>query len=361
MSVKNPKKDLIKRHNKDISSPGEYGLQNRTGNMREAAHSSEPMSENNFGVREINREIDEYSSYRYTSTPSDSSSPSSLHSPHEDNRTRRDSNDSRDTVTSSATSSTEMKREKRLGKDERLAREKGITKYINTDDIINLPMDEFNERLEKAKLEGMNEEQYTTARDIRRRGKNKNAAQNCRKRANTRLDELKREVQNLAREKEELEKDMETKGKDFEEQKNLRDRWDLFILRHHGLQEDLSLYWVKDIGHCEEEFPFQIEDRRSPEMASYPRSERVVVQPRAVRPSPVRYFTNYLPLPSPHPYYVGDGGAVLYPVNSGSIEFFHTNRSYLPFQQVSLTRMNSSNSESEIRIKREEGEDLSKG
>lgn len=126
--------------------------------MREAAHSSEPMSENNFGVREINREIDgiekvsdyqtiilfifseEYSSYRYTSTPSDSSSPSSLHSPHEDNRTRRDSNDSRDTVTSSATSSTEMKREKRLGKDERLAREKGITKYINTDDIINLPM-----------------------------------------------------------------------------------------------------------------------------------------------------------------------------------------------------------------------------
>jgi len=254
-----------------------------------------------------------------------------------------------------------MKREKRLGKDERLAREKGITQYITVSDIINLPMDEFNERLEKAKLEGMTEEQYTTARDIRRRGKNKNAAQNCRKRANTRLDDLKREVQNLAREKEELERDMETKGKDFEEQKNLRDRWDLFILRHHGLQEDLSLYWVKDIGHCEEEFPFQIEDRRSPEMASYPRSERVVVQPRAVRPSPVGYFTTYLPPhPTPFPYYVGDGGAVLYPVNSGSREFFHT-RSYLPFQQVSLTRMNSSNSESEIRIKREEGEDLSKG
>jgi len=71
-----------------------------------------------------------------------------------------------------------MKREKRLGKDERLAREKGITQYITVSDIINLPMDEFNERLEKAKLEGMTEEQYTTARDIRRRGKNKNAAQN---------------------------------------------------------------------------------------------------------------------------------------------------------------------------------------
>ena len=67
-----------------------------------------------------------------------------------------------------------MKREKRLGKDERLAREKGITQYITVSDIINLPMskhslemnistsissDEFNERLEKAKLEGMTEEQ----------------------------------------------------------------------------------------------------------------------------------------------------------------------------------------------------------
>ena len=71
-------------------------------------------------------------------------------------------------------------------------------------------------------------------------------------------------------------------------------------------------------------------------MASYPRSERVVVQPRAVRPSPVGYFTTYLPAhPTPFPYYVVDGGAVLYPVNSGyfssvipgssrSREFFHT-------------------------------------
>ena len=96
---------------------------------------------------------------------------------------------------------------------------------------------------------------------------------------------------------------------------------------------------VKDIGHCEEEFPFQIEDRRSPEMASYPRSERVVVQPRAVRPSPVGHFTTYLPPhPTPFPYYVGDGGAVLYPVNSG---YFSSVR-LLPSYQALLGPENSS-------------------
>ena len=50
---------------------------------------------------------------------------------------------------------------------------------ITCADIINLPMDEFNDLLSKHEL---TEEQLTLCRDIRRRGKNKVAAQNCRKR-----------------------------------------------------------------------------------------------------------------------------------------------------------------------------------
>ena len=76
----------------------------------------------------------------------------------------------------------------RLGKDEKLAREAGITfdvkvmmvvvvvlssdnhQQIMIQDIVNLPMDEFNDLLSKREL---TEEQLNLCRDIRRRGKNK--------------------------------------------------------------------------------------------------------------------------------------------------------------------------------------------
>jgi len=73
----------------------------------------------------------------------------------------------------------------RLGKDEKLAREAGIT--FDVKDIVNLPMDEFNDLLSKREL---TEEQLNLCRDIRRRGKNKVAAQNCRKRKIDQIDEL---------------------------------------------------------------------------------------------------------------------------------------------------------------------------
>jgi len=56
----------------------------------------------------------------------------------------------------------------KFSRDERKARELGITFPI--DDIINLPMDEFNDLLSKHEL---SEEQLNLCRDIRRRGKNK--------------------------------------------------------------------------------------------------------------------------------------------------------------------------------------------
>merc|ERR1719500_118954 len=112
--------------------------------------------------------------------------------------------------------------EKREGKDEKIAREKGLNIFISVYNIINIQMDEFNECLEQYKggvpLSGLvpgsvlnpdihknqiihdpetgeskakrTEEQAVLAREIRRRGKNKNVAQDCRKRAAV----LKREV-----------------------------------------------------------------------------------------------------------------------------------------------------------------------
>ncbi|XP_012281394.1 segmentation protein cap'n'collar isoform X2 [Orussus abietinus] len=72
--------------------------------------------------------------------------------------------------------------EEHLTRDEKRARALNVP--IPVHDIINLPMDEFNERLSKYDL---SEAQLSLIRDIRRRGKNKVAAQNCRKR---KLDQI---------------------------------------------------------------------------------------------------------------------------------------------------------------------------
>ena len=56
----------------------------------------------------------------------------------------------------------------RQSRDERKAREIGIP--FSLSEIINLPMDEFNDMLSRHEL---NEEQLALCRDIRRRGKNK--------------------------------------------------------------------------------------------------------------------------------------------------------------------------------------------
>ena len=58
-------------------------------------------------------------------------------------------------------------------------------------DIVDPPMDEFNDMLSK---EDLTEEQLNICRDIRRRGKNKVAAQNCRKRKLEQIDELQKKV-----------------------------------------------------------------------------------------------------------------------------------------------------------------------
>ncbi|XP_073815554.1 NFE2 like bZIP transcription factor cap-n-collar isoform X2 [Musca autumnalis] len=86
-----------------------------------------------------------------------------------------------------------------LTRDEKRARAMNIP--IPVCDIINLPMDEFNERLSKYDL---SENQLSLIRDIRRRGKNKVAAQNCRKRKLDQILSLEDEVKQVRRRKDEL-------------------------------------------------------------------------------------------------------------------------------------------------------------
>ncbi|XP_031153014.1 nuclear factor erythroid 2-related factor 2a [Sander lucioperca] len=93
--------------------------------------------------------------------------------------------------------------EVRLSRDGQRA--KALKIPFTVDMIINLPVDDFNEMMSKHQL---NEAQLALVRDIRRRGKNKVAAQNCRKRKmenivglESNLDSLKDEKARLLEEK----------------------------------------------------------------------------------------------------------------------------------------------------------------
>jgi len=94
----------------------------------------------------------------------------------------------------------------RESRDERKVRQYGLP--ITCSQIIDSSMEEFNELLTR---HTMTEEQISLCRDIRRRGKNKVAAQNCRKRKLNLISHLQDEVdkyrqtkQNLLAERQEL-------------------------------------------------------------------------------------------------------------------------------------------------------------
>ncbi|XP_007898705.2 endoplasmic reticulum membrane sensor NFE2L1 [Callorhinchus milii] len=75
---------------------------------------------------------------------------------------------------------------------------------FSVEDIINMPVDKFTELLS---MYDLNDAQMALIRDIRRRGKNKVAAQNCRKRKLERIVNLEDDVENLKMQKEKLQKD----------------------------------------------------------------------------------------------------------------------------------------------------------
>jgi nuclear factor erythroid 2 len=115
-----------------------------------------------------------------------------------------------------------------LTRDEKKAREHKFSLSqipMTVHDIINLPMDEFNERLSKYDL---TEVQLSLIRDIRRRGKNKVAAQNCRKRKLDQILTLADEVKEVRRRKERLLSDREAA---LAEKKSIMDKFSA-LYRH---------------------------------------------------------------------------------------------------------------------------------
>ncbi|XP_049616131.1 endoplasmic reticulum membrane sensor NFE2L1b isoform X3 [Syngnathus scovelli] len=86
--------------------------------------------------------------------------------------------------------------DKHSSRDERRARAMKIP--FSNEKIVNLPVEEFNELLAKHQL---SEAQLALVRDIRRRGKNKMAAQNCRKRKLDTIINLEEGVHQLRRDK----------------------------------------------------------------------------------------------------------------------------------------------------------------
>ncbi|XP_037517740.1 endoplasmic reticulum membrane sensor NFE2L1 isoform X1 [Rhipicephalus sanguineus] len=96
---------------------------------------------------------------------------------------------------------TEEQRHARASRDEKRAR--ALNLPLSNAEIVDLPIDEFNERLAKYEL---TEAQLALIRDIRRRGKNKVAAQNCRKRKLDQILSLQQDVEALHLEREELER-----------------------------------------------------------------------------------------------------------------------------------------------------------
>lgn len=94
-------------------------------------------------------------------------------------------------------------------------------------------MDEFNERLSKYEL---SESQLSLIRDIRRRGKNKVAAQNCRKRKLDQIMCLADEVKVVKKQKDELISD---RNYQLNKQKKIKERFT--ALYRHVFQVRIAL------------------------------------------------------------------------------------------------------------------------
>lgn len=91
------------------------------------------------------------------------------------------------------------RQEARFTRDEQRA--KALNVPFSVDKIVNLPVDDFNVLMSKHQF---TDAQLALIRDIRRRGKNKVAAQNCRKRKMENIVELETDLDKLKSEKEKL-------------------------------------------------------------------------------------------------------------------------------------------------------------
>lgn len=118
----------------------------------------------------------------------------------------------------------------RLSRDEQKA--KSLKIPFTVDMIINLPVDDFNEMMSKHQL---NEAQLALVRDIRRRGKNKVAAQNCRKRKMENIVGLEGELDTLKDEKERL---LGEKSQNITNLKQMKRQMNSLYLEVFGMLKD---------------------------------------------------------------------------------------------------------------------------
>ncbi|XP_037077972.1 segmentation protein cap'n'collar-like [Pollicipes pollicipes] len=105
----------------------------------------------------------------------------------------------------------------RLSRDDRRTRAMNIP--LSAEDIVHLPMDEFNERLARHQL---TEAQLSLVRDVRRRGKNKLAAQNCRKR---KLDQIAALTEDLKKVRDQRQRTLSEHQFLTEERSRIRDKY----------------------------------------------------------------------------------------------------------------------------------------
>lgn len=154
-----------------------------------SAHSSHALLQSNMNAHPVGRYSGTYSVDRVRHNHTYSAPLMNLEprpASHRDKRVRRLTDGSMSDGGSTTNSNGHLTR------DEKRAKALGIP--LDVHDIINLPMDEFNERLSKHDL---SEAQLSLIRDIRRRGKNKVAAQNCRKRKLDQITSLADEVRTV--------------------------------------------------------------------------------------------------------------------------------------------------------------------
>lgn len=118
----------------------------------------------------------------------------------------------------------------RLSRDEQRARALKIPFTVSM--IINLPVDDFNELMSKHQL---NEAQLALVRDIRRRGKNKVAAQNCRKRKMENIVVLESDLDSLKDEKERL---LSEKSQNMTNLKEMKQQLNSLYLEVFGMLRD---------------------------------------------------------------------------------------------------------------------------
>merc|ERR1711976_679162 len=131
----------------------------------------------------------------------------------------------------------------RESRDERKARELNLPFAVG--EIIDLPIDAFNELSTHHTL---TEAQLNLCRDIRRRGKNKVAAQNCRKRKIDLISQLEEEVSRARQQKQNL----------IAEHDNLlkqRAQWSDLVKRLHD-------YVLKELGRDPQHWQLQMDHNR---------------------------------------------------------------------------------------------------